>query len=243
MADAERELTRRLNDLSSAKSSLNDQLGRPLDNPLDLVEPSTAERMPDVLVPSDREKLIAQALDRRSEALAAHIQVAAAEKGIKIAQAANGVSASVSVSGTHYPTTSFATPRENVGALTLMVSVPIFDGGLGRSQVNEAKAMVQSAKEQESQTRRAISLQVQKASLDLETTRQSYVAAKVALTAAEAARKLAQQRYEAQVALYLEVTDAQAALASAQAGLVDATYDLIIAQARLSRALSQPITH
>ena len=243
VADAERELTRRLNDLSSAKSSLNDQLGRPLDNPLDLVEPSTAERMPDVLVPSDREKLIAQALDRRSEALAAHIQVAAAEKGIKIAQAANGVSASVSVSGTHYPTTSFATPRENVGALTLMVSVPIFDGGLGRSQVNEAKAMVQSAKEQESQTRRAISLQVQKASLDLETTRQSYVAAKVALTAAEAARKLAQQRYEAQVALYLEVTDAQAALASAQAGLVDATYDLIIAQARLSRALSQPITH
>ena len=243
VADAERELTRRSNDLSSANSALNDLFGRPLDDPLELVEPMAAPERVGTAASDDRPKLIAKALDRRSEALAAHLQVAAAEKGIKIAQAANGLSASVSLGGTHYPTTSFSSPRENVGALTVMVSIPLFDGGLGREQVNEARSMVRSAKEQEDQTRRAIALQVQKADLDVETARKSLEAAKVALKAAEAARKLAQERYEAQVALYLEVTDAQSALTAAQAGLVDATYDLITAQARLSRALSEPITH
>lgn len=243
VADSERELTRRRNDLSSANSVMNDLLGRPLDDPLVLVEPEVVPASTEITQPDDHSKLIAQALDRRSEALAAHLQVAAAEKGIKVAQAANGANASVSLGGTHYPTTSFSSPRENVGTLTVMVSVPIFDGGLGREQVNEARSMVRSAKEREIETRRAIALQVQKADLDVETARKSLDAAKVALKAADAARKLAQERYEAQVALYLEVTDAQSALTAAQAALVDATYDLITAQARLSRALSEPITH
>jgi outer membrane protein TolC len=168
--------------------------------------------------------------------------VGAAEKGIKIARASNGPSASLTLSGTHYPTTSFQSPRENVGVLTLSVSIPVFDGGLNRERVNEARSIVSAAKEREIQTRREIALEVQKADLDVESARKSLDASKVALKSAELARKLAQQRYEAQVALYLEVTDAQSALAAAQASVVDATYDLLTAQARLSRALSEPIT-
>jgi len=243
VADAEREVTRRRNDLSSANSVLNDLLGRPLDDPLELEEPTPTTEARATDSADDHAKLIAIALDKRSEALAARLQVAAAEKGIKIAQAANSVSANISVSGTHYPTTSFSSPRENVGALTLMVSIPIFDGGLGREQVNEAKSVVRTARERESQTRREIALQVQKADLDVETAKKSLEAARVALKSADAARKLAQQRYESQVALYLEVTDAQSALTAAQAAVVDATYDLLTAQARLSRALSQPIPY
>ncbi len=63
----------------------------------------------------------------------------------------------------------------------------------------------------------------------------------MALTAATAARKLAQQRFESQVGLYIEVTDAQSELTAAQAAQVEATYDLLTAKARLARSLSRPL--
>ncbi len=238
VADAERELTRRRNDLSAAQSALNDLIGRPLDAPLDLDEPTSIQ---DPTEDADLSTLTSKALDRRSEALSARLEVAAAEKGVKVARGINGPSASLAIAGYNYPTTSFQSPRRNVGALTLSVSIPLFDGGLGREQVNEARSLVRSAKANEDRIRRGIALEVQNAGLDLRTARRSLEAAKVALTSAEAARRLAQQRYEAQVGLYLEVTDAQAALTAAQAAVVDATYDLLTAQARLSRALSEPI--
>ncbi len=84
---------------------------------------------------------------------------------------------------------------------------------------------------------------MQNAAIDVETARKRVTAAKVSVASATAARDLAHQRYEAQVSLYLEVTDAQSALTSAQAALVDANYDLLTAQARLSRALGEPFLH
>ena len=188
--------------------------------------------------PADRPKLILEALDRRPEALAASMEVLAAQKGVSIARTGNSLGAFISVSGTRYPTTSFALPRQEVGALTFGVSIPIFDGGLTRERVKEAKAGVEGAKARQEQTRRGIALEVQNAALDVETQRKRLDAATVALTAATAARKLAQQRFESQVGLYIEVTDAQSELTAAQAAQVEATYDLLTAKAQLARALS-----
>ena len=238
VADAERELTSRQNALASAQSALNDLIGNPLDTPLELQPaPSTITEENS----SDRTGLIGKALDKRPEALAASVSLAAAKKGIAIARGANGPSLSLSLSGTHYPTTSFEAPRENVAAVTLSLSIPVFDGGLGRSQVAEARALVDSSEADQEHIRREISLQVQNAALDVETAKKRLEAAKVAEDSAAQARKLAQQRYEAQVGLYLEVTDAQSALTQAQSNVNDATYDLLTAEARLARAVSDPI--
>jgi outer membrane protein TolC len=236
VAQAERELVRRQNERDSARSTLNDLLNRPLDAPVTLVDPATSVMIKDE--PADRPKLIAEAIGRRPEALAASIEVLAAQKGVSIAKTGNSLGAFVSLSGTRYPTTSFALPRQEVGALTFGVSIPIFDGGLTRERMNEAKAGVEGAKARQEQTRRGIALQVQNAALDVETERKRLDAASVALTAATAARKLAQQRFESQVGLYSEVTDAQSELTAAQAAQVEATYDLLTAKARLARALS-----
>ena len=240
VADAERELTTRQNDLDSARSTLNDLVGQPLDQPLSLAPIGAA---PADATDTPRPALIAKALNRRPEALEASMEVAAAKKGIQIARGANGPSAAISLSGYHYPTTSFQSPRENAGALTFTVSIPIFDGGLGREQVNEARSLVDTANAQQDQTRRQIALQVQNASLDVETARKRLDAAVVGAASAEQARKLAEQRYGAQVGLYLEVTDAQAALTAAQSAVNDATYDLLTAEARLDHAVSEPIVH
>ena len=188
-----------------------------------------------------RPVLIAEALDRRPEALAASVDVAAAKKGIKIADSSQEPTVSIGLGDTYYPTTSFEAPRQNVGALSLNVSIPLFDGGLARERVREAHANVESAKVRQDRIRRDIALQVQNASLDVDTARKRLEAANASLKSAVAARALAQQRYEAQVGLYIEVTDAEAALTSAQAAQVDATYDLLTAQARLARSLSEPL--
>jgi outer membrane protein len=147
----------------------------------------------------------------------------------------------LSLSGTHNPTTSFEAPREDVGTLTLSLSIPIFDGGFAREKVNEARSLVNSAKAREDRIRRDIALQVQNAALDVETARKREIAARAELEAAIAARKLAQQRFESQVGLYIEVTDAQSALTAAQAAKVQATYDLLTARAQLAHALNDPL--
>jgi outer membrane protein len=238
VADAERELTARQNDLDSAQSTLNDLVGNPLDTKLSLEPILNGSSYPQT---SNRPALIAKAMDKRPEALAATVEVAAAKKGIQIARGANGPSLTMSLSGYHYPSTSFVSPRENVGALTFSLSIPVFDGGLGREQVSEAKSLVETAEADQDHTRRQIALQVQNAALDVDTAKKRLDAAQVAESSADQARKLAQQRYEAQVGLYLEVTDAQAALTAAQSAVNDATYDLLTAEARLARAINDPI--
>lgn len=239
VAEAERELVRRKNELDSARSALNDQLQRPLDTELALIDP--AQSAPAAEEPADRAALIAQALDKRPEALAASIDVVAAQKGVSIARTGNAPSVLVSLSGNRYPTTSFVSPRQNVAALTLSISAPLYDGGLTREQTREARAGVDAAKAHQEQVRRDIALEVQNAALDVQTEHKRLDAATVALTAATAARKLAQQRFESQVGLYIEVTDAQSELTAAQAAQVEATYDLLTAKARLARALNQPL--
>ncbi len=239
VADAERELVRRQNAVSSARSHLNDLIGRPLDEATTVVPTGGAAPAE---IRNDRPALIAQALDRRSEILASATEVRAAEKGIKLARASTDPRFSVGLAGNYYPTTSFQYVRQNTAAITLGVTIPIYEGGLARERVREARALVDAAKARRDRVGRDVALQVQNAALDVETARRRLAAANVAVAAASAARDLAQRRYEAQVGLYLEVTDAQAALTQSQAAQVDATYDLLTAQARLSRAVGEPLT-
>jgi len=241
VAEAEREVVRRQNELDSARSALNDQMNRPLDAPITLVDPASAPTVNGTDT-HNREALISEALDKRPEALGASVDVQAAQKGVSIARTGMSPSVLLSLSGTRYPTTSFSQPRQNVAALTLSVGVPLYDGGLTREKVKEARAGVDSAKARQEQTKRDIALQVQNAALDVDTEVKRLDAANVALTSATAARKLAQQRFESQVGLYIEVTDAQSELTAAQAAQVEATYDLLTAKARLARSLSQPLT-
>jgi len=234
VADAERELVRQQNALSSARSHLNDLIGRPLDTPSTVLEDPSSPAVP---ATEERSELIRKALDRRSEILASATEVRAAEKGIKLARASYEPRFSVGLAGNYYPTTSFQYVRHSTAALTIGLSIPLYDGGLAQERTREARAVVESAKAREDRVRRDVALQTQNAALDVETARKRLDASNAAVTAALAARDLAQQRYENQVGLYLEVTDAQAALTLAQAAQVDAVYDLLTARARLNRAL------
>lgn len=238
VADAEREVVRRQNGLNAARSRLNDLLGRSLDEPTTVQQGTEAAKASE---PEDRSILIKQALERRSEILAATTEIRAAEKGIKLARGAMEPRVSIGLAGNYYPTTSFQYVRQSTAALTLGVSIPLYDGGLARERVREANAAVDAARARGERVKRDVALQVQNAALDVETARKRLEASNAAVTAATAARNLAQERHEAQVGLYLEVTDAQSALTQAQAAQVDAAYDLLTARARLRRAVGSPL--
>jgi len=237
VANAERELVQRQNDLDMARSVLNDQIGVSLNSETQLVDVTETPLKLEGPDKADSSALAKSAATQRSEAKSASLGILAAEKGIRLARSSSDPTVAMAISGQYTPTTSFSYPRQSVGVLSLSVSIPIFDGGESRAKVEDARAMLDSAKSQEDQIRRAISLQVQNALFGVESARKSLVAAESSLKAAIAARDLAKQRYENQVAIYLEVTDAQAALSAAQAVRVNAKYDVMIADAQLKRAL------
>jgi outer membrane protein TolC len=234
VADAERELVRRQNDLHSATSALNDQMGVDLDRSEEFGDATFVDVETTSL---DRPALIAKALSQRAEILESSVNVAATQKGVKLARADAEPVVGVNIGGNYYPTTSFQYVRHATAEATINVRFSVLDGGLAKSLTREAKANVDAAVAEQSQVKRAVSLQVQNAALDVETARKRLASAKAAVEAAEGARKLAQQRYAGQVAQYIEVTDAQAALTAAQGSQVDAYYDLLIARARLDRAV------
>jgi outer membrane protein len=122
----------------------------------------------------------------------------------------------------------------------LGVSIPLYDGGATRARVQAARLETENARTALDRRMRDVALQVRQAYLNLVTASRQIDAANTALQQAIAARQLAQARYEGQVGVYLEVTDAQAALVQAETSQVDAVYSYLIARAQFEHAIGAP---
>jgi outer membrane protein len=252
IAEAERQVTRARNARDIARSELNDRLGRPLEAPLGLKEvastsvgtnsagPTDAEPFVAPLSEDQKAELTKTALDQRPDLRAATVQLKATQYGIKIARSGNQPSFRIGLGGNYYPTFSFQTPRQATATLSLTLSIPIYDGGLTQARVAEAKAQSGTANARLDQVQRNVRLDVERSILEVENARRSLTAANASLKQALAARRLAQSRYENGVGLYLEITDTQAALVTAQTAQVNAVYDLLVAQAQLEYATGTP---
>ena len=261
VANAQQELTRASNAADIARANFNDLLGRPLDTAVEAsdvagvtVGEDVAPASAPVGTPSaqggdlytvppgdvdkiDVEESIKAAQGQRGEVRQAEANVRAAELGVKLARAGNEPTLAFSATGSYFPTTSLQAPRDRTVALTAAVTFPIFDGGLTRSRVNEARSRTQNAQSTLNTSRTDVALQVRTAYLNLITAARQIESANAALRQAVAARQLAQVRYEGQVGLFLEVTDAQTALVRAQSAQVDAVYSYLTARAAFENAL------
>lgn len=263
VASALQELTRTENELAVARSRFNDLVGRPLDAPVEAVDvpgvtvgtdvvntsavgaPAPRAFTPYTVPPAelagiDLERSIEAAGRQRPEILAAEVEVRVAETGIKIARAGREPQFALRASGNYYPTTSFQFPRERTAGITATVSLPLYDGGATRDRVERARLETENARTNLASRRTGVALEVRRAYLNLITAARQIEAANAALEQAVAARQLAQIRYEGQVGLYLEVTDAQSALVRAQNNQVNAVYDYLLARAALENAVGAP---
>ena len=262
VANANQNVTASVNSLAIAQTSYNNLAGRPLDAPVAVLDvpgvtvgdevsdsssvgtAATPAQAPYSVPASDAAINITQALKtaetRRPEILAAQVNIRVAETGIKLARAGLDPSLSLSAAGNYYPTPSFQFPRQRTAQLTATLSIPLYDGGATRDRVDEARLRTENARTSLASTETDVALDVRQSYLNQATAARQIDAANAALKSAVAARQLAQIRYQGQVGLYLEVTDAQSALVQAENAQVDAVYNYLVSRAQFENAVGTP---
>jgi outer membrane protein TolC len=119
---------------------------------------------------------------------------------------------------------------------SVVLSMPLWDGGLSRAQEVENKRQVSQLRQTYEQVRQGIELEVKQSLLSIEEARQRIATAETAVTQAEESLRIARVRYEAGVSTSVELTDAETALTQARTNRVNATYDYALALARLDKA-------
>jgi len=181
------------------------------------------------------EALVEQALGNRPEIRQLRADVAAAQAAVSVARTTNRPSlfanGNYGLSGTDFP------PSDKSWAYGVSLQWPIFDVGLTKGRVEETQANVRSALANLRQGEQTVGSEVVQAYLDVRTADQKVKAAAGEVANAEESLGLATGRYQAGVAAYIEVIDAETALITAQTNQVNAVYGLSIARAALARAL------
>ncbi len=118
----------------------------------------------------------------------------------------------------------------------IMLSLPLFEGGLTRGKVSEARANLLAVEAQRESLRQSILMEISQAYADIESAKIRIDVMESSLQKARENLSIAQGRYEAGVGPYIEVTDAQVASINAETDHVQALYDYHLAAARLQKA-------
>jgi len=122
----------------------------------------------------------------------------------------------------------------------IMLSLPLFEGGLTRGKVSEARANLLAIEAQRETLKHSILMEISQAYADIESAKVRIEVMESSLQKARENLSIALGRYEAGVGPYIEVTDAQVAAINAETDHVQALYDYHLAAARLQKAIGIP---
>jgi outer membrane protein TolC len=117
------------------------------------------------------------------------------------------------------------------------VAQTLFDSGRARSQVAEARAVVDQLRNQLAGQRLEVANDIEQALLAFDSAEKRLTSADVGVISAREAVRAAQIGYAAGVSTALEVSDAQSALLAAETEAVNARFDVAGAQAQLAAAV------
>ncbi|MCX6570345.1 MAG: TolC family protein [Candidatus Aminicenantes bacterium] len=223
-----------------ALTSLDSLIGRPLDTDVDLTTSaeSQASRLPAVEDPS-----IEAALADRPELKSAEFRIRASELGVKTARA--GFYPQVFLSGNYYylrPNPRFMPARDKFNGtwdLGISVSFDIWNWGQTKSQTEQAKAQLAQARDARKLLEDQAVLEVTQCRLTLARANEKVRVAGQAVGQAEENLRMTRERFKQGVALNTEVLDADVALLQARMIRTQASIDLVLAQARLEKALGR----
>jgi outer membrane protein TolC len=234
VAQSEGDLANAQNGLQIQKNLFNFTLARPVESPVVLVDPTSLPPSP-----VNPEPLVTAAQAQRPEvrsllftqqALAA---VTRAQEGGMLPSIGVGLNYSRQLVGQSF---NGGGGNENATA-SLNLSVPIFDSGITRARVKEARQNEEQARINLEQLRLGISQEVRNALTNLESARARLDAAERQVALAEEVFRLAVIRQQAGEATYVEIVDAQTQLTQARNLVVSARYDYLTAYSELQRAL------
>ncbi len=192
-----------------------------------------------VAAPSNLPVTLAAALaeaKRRPELIAANAQVQAAQSAVRGAEGAYVPQ----VYGVAMGDASLGQGLQRAGyTLGLTASLPLYDGGQRRADVDAAKARAERARADAQQAGQQVEQETASAWLTWQTAAAQVQATAVGIAAAQQGYVLATLRYNAGKSTTAERLDALAALVRARGAFAQAQADVIMSQARLRAAIGQ----
>lgn len=132
------------------------------------------------------------------------------------------------------PVGTFATPWN--WRVTLNLTLPLFQGGSEYLDLMDRNAALEQAKARREALRKQISLEVRKAVLDVESAAKNLDSLKLGRDLARETSALVEAQFTVGAATSIELTDAHAALVTAEQRLADGTYALNLAVLSLQKA-------
>jgi outer membrane protein TolC len=227
LAQAREDLIRARNASTLAELSLRTLLG------LEEGEFIVADTAPVVRAPSSGD------FAQRPELVAARERASAAEAQVRGSR--SGHQPRVSAFGSFDHDYGWVTGG-NGGSYTagVLAQWDLWDGFSTRSKVREARANLQSAREEERKLRQAVDLEVERARLDLKAAAERLAVTSKTVEQAVESAGLTRNRFEQGLALATQLIDAETALVAARVRRAEAESDERIAVAALRRALALP---
>ncbi len=243
VANARPRLIRSRNSFRIAKDNLAHLLGENIPTGTDELPLQLTDRLETRPQEIALDRAIAQALERRTELAA--LRTAEALRGENIVNAKSGYKPSVQVfAGYGSKSSQFSsdlTDELHGWEAGAQLSWNIFDGFLTRGRVQEAEALRTRAREEITDAMRRVELEVRTAYSAFVEAREVLASQEKVRESAEESLRLANARVDAGAATQLDVLNAQTALTEARSTQVQARHDYSVAQARLERAVGQPI--
>ena len=171
------------------------------------------------------------------EIIAAHTAITAADRQVRAAQA--GYIPHLNAFASYDLDSGNGTRYADSWLAGVSIDLNIFDGFLTRGKVAEARANLESARQQERKVALAVTLETRQAQLNLEEAQARLATTGKSIAQAEESLQITKDRYANGLALLTQVLDAETALTAARQRRAAAETDLLIAQAALDHAFGK----
>ena len=224
------QLSKLENQISDLTGDLNDLAGLPVDTELELAPISTEAETPLLSLPEYRDL----GMNQNPEIQAAMEAAEKARQGVRIAKADYIPDVGAFAQYTYQNGVPFLV--HNNGSVGLRMSWKVFDWGKRSAAIGEGEAQVMQAEENVQRLRRRVTLQVEKSYRNLELAKEMTTTASAALEQARETHRLDGDRYIVGVSLASEDWRAKAGEASAQANLLRADLNYLLAKGELDVA-------
>jgi len=219
------------NEFDKAKLQLARIIGMPTGQEYTLAQKIPYTPAPPLTV----DEAISRALRDRPDYSAAQARVRAAEYSIHAAESER--LPKVGVNGNYGTTGTSVTSNHGTFAFTAGVSVPIFEGGRIKGDIEQAQAAFNQRKAEADDLRGRIEYDVRSAFLNLNSAAEQVRVATSTLDLANQTLTQAQDRFRAGVTDNLEVVQAQETVANSNDELINSTLEFNLAKLALARAL------
>ena len=238
LADYKRQLNSAWGDYESAVATLNNIIGLPVDTAL-----VTDEDLNTDTYQLNEDECIAYALEHRPDAISAAYAVKQAQANVNATKAGYRPSVSARMVGNINGEKPFESNHNNpeYWQIGLEMQWNVFDNGITKAQVNQAKASERRAESQFLQQLDQVKLDVHNAYIALLTAEKNVDVAARAVSEAEASYAIAQVRYVEGVDTNLNVMDAQTKLAQAKNNYFNALYSYNVSRAKLEQVMGVPV--